>query len=1046
MKKNYILFTLVLMFSLASNLFAAPPTGYIDGGTTGSPKPTIYTTTDVTNGTAKWYFLLSSDYLNSGATRINVLMHVATESGVDKLRTTTSNSGLTLSQILNQPESDRYLWTLINDGTGKVYLLNKWKGQYMIGYPNNTTTFTLATTASNPSTLIWSKSLNSTAISGMWSFDFGGPWYPNVQADWSIKGHNAGLQAASSWLVYPAEGDGSATPSNYTLTYNVDAASTGLGTVTATTSNGTSTGTAFTTGGSLRVGTYATIKATANTGYELTSLVVNGTEKISSVVNGSYGFFVSANTTVVAKFGVYDPYFHNYGTYGRSDGARKLNSLTFQRNSFNIATTSVNQGTTQNVSPIYFKYPTPTVDVKPGDVLTVNYDWTGGWMHNIIYVDWNKDETFATDGSAERIGYNAGSSDGTDAKKPISYTIPASQATGQYRMRIMIDWIEPSMQSSPNAAKSGINTDGGVVVDVILNVTNSVTPAQPTLSNAGTGLLVQGDAITITSETGTTIKYTTDGSDPATSGTATAVASSTANVTINGAPAFAVKAVATNGTDVSAIASKTYNTIGISLGQYYNITFNNGGYNLTDKGAEANLVVSAASTPVQLWQVQKGSALGLYTLTSKAGNIAYYDGTSRFKAGTAGTQTDMRILASGTAYEIQRSASTTMAMNMYGGAGEGKEIAEYNLGDGGNKLLFSVPKYAYAGPVDPAKKYILKLAQTTSAQNGYYLTNPRTTSGTDADRPYATFSSLLTPATTQWQFVTSATAGKYILVSNRLPNEYIDEESRVRDASSYGDSQWTTKTLFQDTETFSADSKLIVKIDQNGNYFKVNDGATDVLSRATTWSTFNLIEYPAAVSPVWIGNSYMTVGGPAGTWYTGSNSYVQPAGHFNGANLGDLSNTLDLGGEIQAYDKTSNDMLLYYQIDGGTVNSIPLPLVDFIGNNTKHYGTSSIDISTLGTGTHTIAVWFKAGAGVEVYDSNNSANYVATFSKTATGIHTASASAYQIAVRDGRITIPGADAFEVYTVSGQKVNAKSQLNNGIYIVKVNNQALKVHVK
>lgn len=153
---------------------------------------------------------------------------------------------------------------------------------------------------------------------------------------------------------------------------------------------------------------------------------------------------------------------------------------------------------------------------------------------------------------------------------------------------------------------------------------------------------------------------------------------------------------------------------------------------------------------------------------------------------------------------------------------------------------------AYGGSINTGNLYTLKLVQPGSGNDGYYLSNPRTDagSGTDTNRPYAPFVQTIDP-TCAWKFVASTTSGKYIIVSNRKANEYIDEEGRVRDASSYVDNNWTTKTLLQNTATYTdGTTLLVVKIDQNSNYFITGTTAGATLGRnASSWSTFKLEQY-----------------------------------------------------------------------------------------------------------------------------------------------------------------------------------------------------------
>lgn len=158
-----------------------------------------------------------------------------------------------------------------------------------------------------------------------------------------------------------------------------------------------------------------------------------------------------------------------------------------------------------------------------------------------------------------------------------------------------------------------------------------------------------------------------------------------------------------------------------------------------------------------------------------------------------------------------------------------------------------VQPVAYGGTVSEGVKYTLQLVQSGAANDGYYLTNPRTdaNNGTDGTRPYATFSQDIDETTTTWYFVPSTTAGKYVITSNRRANEYVDEEGRVRDASGYADNTWTTKTLMQNTLVYdNGTSLLIVKIDNNSNFFNVASTAGATLGRnASTWSTFRVSPY-----------------------------------------------------------------------------------------------------------------------------------------------------------------------------------------------------------
>lgn len=135
----------------------------------------------------------------------------------------------------------------------------------------------------------------------------------------------------------------------------------------------------------------------------------------------------------------------------------------------------------------------------------------------------------------------------------------------------------------------------------------------------------------------------------------------------------------------------------------------------------------------------------------------------------------------------------------------------------------------------------------------------------------------------------------------------------------------------------------------------------------------------------WCGNSFIVING---TWYTGSNEYVQPAGYFNGNTLGELT-SLSLGGELQSWDedqdKTGQSARLHYNIDGGTNAFVNLPWLKKEGNNEFWQNMGAvINISGLSSGEHTLTIWFEAidtqaEPDVSQWDSRDGANYVATF-------------------------------------------------------------------
>ena len=155
--------------------------------------------------------------------------------------------------------------------------------------------------------------------------------------------------------------------------------------------------------------------------------------------------------------------------------------------------------------------------------------------------------------------------------------------------------------------------------------------------------------------------------------------------------------------------------------------------------------------------------------------------------------------------------------------------------------------------------------------------------------------------------------------------------------------------------------------------------------------TYNYVANFKAVEPTanWVGKSAINVNSK---WYYAGAELYWGGGEgnypfFHGQNLGPIK-TLTLGGQSQIYDDgldwKEGEMNMYYRFDDGQESSIILSYYSFNNNNMYFQSGGStfvdtpIDISGLSNGEHTLSIWFERNG---VYDSNNSQNYVATFSK-----------------------------------------------------------------
>lgn len=154
----------------------------------------------------------------------------------------------------------------------------------------------------------------------------------------------------------------------------------------------------------------------------------------------------------------------------------------------------------------------------------------------------------------------------------------------------------------------------------------------------------------------------------------------------------------------------------------------------------------------------------------------------------------------------------------------------------------------------------------------------------------------------------------------------------------------------------------------------------------------------SAFAEAWIGSAVNV----NGTWYSTKNLGwgVGEPSLFHGQDFGEIY-SLTLGGlslvNPESGDTQPGTMTMGFKIDGVQQPDFTLTYVDQDenNNNNRKYQTGgnffrnyTIDISNLSVGEHTIEVWFvcyinQYGTGYNLWDSNDSKNYVAKFWKKA---------------------------------------------------------------
>ena len=144
--------------------------------------------------------------------------------------------------------------------------------------------------------------------------------------------------------------------------------------------------------------------------------------------------------------------------------------------------------------------------------------------------------------------------------------------------------------------------------------------------------------------------------------------------------------------------------------------------------------------------------------------------------------------------------------------------------------------------------------------------------------------------------------------------------------------------------------------------------------------------FASAQQVSWIGNSAVYIV-EEDAWYNASANWA--AGAFSSHDFGTLGTwDLTVGGNCETWWSDSGShpattVLLNYQVDATSWDSVSLPWLSYASNNDKWEnmtGENVIATSGVGAGSHTLNVYFSANDGANtVYDGNVGTPYSASF-------------------------------------------------------------------
>lgn len=210
-----------------------------------------------------------------------------------------------------------------------------------------------------------------------------------------------------------------------------------------------------------------------------------------------------------------------------------------------------------------------------------------------------------------------------------------------------------------------------------------------------------------------------------------------------------------------------------------------------------------------------------------------------------------------------------------------------------------------------------------------------------------------------------------------------------------------------------------------------------------------------------VSNSYIFVGQSpeSATWYNGSATFQTE--NFNAKNLGSFTTPVYLGAEITTAPVLEGVVVkMFVQVNDLAVKEVVLPHNSDNGTESSKWKSTTgtnvfADYSLVRGETYQLKVWFNANQGeTTLWDSNNSANYVASFTYDLGTDVEMLKNDFKIMTNDGlRVILGSKSIVELYNISGQRIHSDMYENefvfkpeSGVYLLKINGVAVKVAIR
>lgn len=430
--------------------------------------------------------------------------HLAISSSKNYIaHSSSSYIGIGATTTATPAESDENAqWAFIGDVLNGFQIVNKGAGEGKILSSNHDTstntggsTFPVMTATPVPSThnTYWvpTKSNDISGANGFYLHQLGQTSNKLNKRDDKLAYWTGGADAGSTLVVTELTG--------YAVTITAPASSHG----TLEVFDGED---AVNSGSRVDEGTVLTIVATPNAYYSVTEITVNGTP--IEAVDGVYTYTVGTEAITVAASFLRDPNApieYCIPEYAGTGSSRTTTTRTDRYLRNLEVTDGVNSITTESYGStsgrqVYKDETSKILTTTAGATISLTVNASMWAMHNFIYVDFNLDGLDSND----RVMYS------DEAAGTFTFTIPANQAPGTYRVRHMIDWTN----TNPCEFAQGQGSDNAEAVTDFLLVIESQELAEPRTvtvisANEALGTVAITDPATEDSSVSTTQKAVT---------------------------------------------------------------------------------------------------------------------------------------------------------------------------------------------------------------------------------------------------------------------------------------------------------------------------------------------------------------------------------------------------------------------------------------------------------------------------------------------------------------------------------------------------------